>query len=96
VGYHDEELERLEQTWRSGETLDLVCECAAPDCDARISLSVEDYQGVREHSARFIILCGHEIPEVERICESNDGILVVEKLGVGGEFAGRHNPRADA
>jgi hypothetical protein len=90
----NEELEGLEKSWQL-ENLDLICECAALDCDARIPLAVAEYHAVRAHPRRFFVAPGHEVPDVERTTERNDRYLVVEKLGEGGEFAERHAPRRD-
>jgi len=90
----NEELERLEKDWQP-ERLDLICECALLDCDEKISMTLQEYSAVRAHPARFLILAGHEIADVERVVASSDGYLIVEKVGDGGEFAASHDPRRD-
>lgn len=89
--------ERLEELGRRTGTaeggLDLVCECADETCVRRIRLSVRDYERVRAHPRRFVVLPGHEV-DVERLVARTDGYLVVEKQGEAGEVAAGEDERA--
>lgn len=84
-----------------GEQLDLtdsdqiaiVCECGNARCAELIDLSQADYEHVRRHPTHFFVKLGHDLPDVERIVESKDGFLIVEKFGEGGALAVRHDPR---
>lgn len=62
----------------------------------RAQLSLEDYERVREHPSRFLLVAGHEEAETtyERIVEAENGYAIIEKLGRAGEVAGRLDPRA--
>lgn len=63
------------------------CECARLGCNEMITLTVRAYERVRAHSRRFVVVAGHELPDVEAIVDSGDGYVVVEKLGEAGETA---------
>ncbi|HET8557078.1 MAG TPA: hypothetical protein VFL58_07205, partial [Gaiellaceae bacterium] len=46
---------------------EFVCECGRADCDARLSVPLEEYERVRAHGRRFVVAAGHERPEVEKV-----------------------------
>jgi hypothetical protein len=70
------------------------CECARLGCNILIEVPPLDYERVREHSRRFIVAAGHELPELEAIVERCDDYVVVEKGGPAGELAGELDPRS--
>ena len=72
-----------------------VCECADDTCVERIVMTVEAYEKIRAHPARFPILAGHEVPVVEKIVERHNGYVVVEKLGEAKTIATSLDPRSD-
>ena len=45
-----------------------------------LAVTRQEYEAVREHSARFIVALNHENPESERIVEENDRFAVVEAV----------------
>lgn len=59
--------------------LDLVCECGHRDCAERLSLTIEEYTELRSDPLLFVVLPGHEIPEVEDIVQRTNGLLIVRK-----------------
>ena len=66
-----------------------VCECAETSCIDRIGVALGVYEAVRANPRRFIVKPGHERPAVERVVETRDGYLVVEKIGGAGAVAER-------
>jgi hypothetical protein len=81
--------DRIEyQRPRNGESADtFVCECVRVDCGGILDLTIEEYARVRSHPRRFIVLAGHEEPDVESIVEVHHGYVVVEKRGEAGRIA---------
>jgi hypothetical protein len=90
----EEKLARIESAFREvneaisraadkvdSEDADFICECADPACSERITLSLEQYEAVRNGSARFIVAPGHEYPSIERVVEGHGDYAVVEKFG---------------
>jgi hypothetical protein len=73
---------------------DWVCECADESCFQRMAMTVAEYEAVRAHPARFPVLPGHELLDVEAVVERHEGYVVVEKLGAGGTFAAEVDPRS--
>jgi hypothetical protein len=56
-----------------------ICECGNTACSETLSLSVERYEAVRSNFDRFLIVPGHEIPEVDRVIEQGREHYVVVK-----------------
>jgi hypothetical protein len=77
------------------ETMDIVCECGNLDCAERVVLGVTDYERVRADATHFVVVPGHELPDVETVIERGDGFVVVEKHdGLPARVAREHDPRS--
>jgi hypothetical protein len=70
-----------------------VCECPEPSCTEIVRMTLDDYEGVRQHERRFFVVPGHQeksvssgAGEVVGYDESGDFVLV-DKIGVAGEIA---------
>ena len=74
-----------------GRPVPFICECSDPRCTQIISLTLEEYRGVRNNPRWFVHALGHEeaIPGVVQAIERNDRYLLVEKVGHAGEVARR-------
>jgi hypothetical protein len=70
------------------------CECARLGCNALVSLTPHEYERVRAHPRRFLMLPGHELDEVETIIQKAAGYVVVEKRAEAGRAAAASDPRA--
>lgn len=71
-----------------------VCECGNDSCVELVQVAHSQYEVVRDNSRRFIVLPGHEDPDVEHVVERNGRYWVVEKRGEASELAAEHDPRA--
>jgi hypothetical protein len=69
------------------------CECARLGCNHLIELSVREYEVIRAHPRRFVVVPGHESLEVETVIEAGPRYVIVEKLDLAGEVAERSDPR---
>ena len=85
--------ERIESLDTLALFASFLCECADQACDAIVSMTLEEYETVRAHGNTFLILPGHELPEVEEIVDACDRFLVVRKLGVAADLAEARDPR---
>ena len=96
----NERIERAAQSHRfdADQGVPFICECADPDCNETVMLSLADYEAVRAHADRFFLLAGHEDAgeSQERILEAKQGYAVVEKTGTAGAEAERLDPRDQA
>jgi hypothetical protein len=70
------------------------CECSALDCNQLISITPRDYEDVREHGRRFVMMPGHEDPSVELVVERRSAYVIVEKRGEAGRIAEASDPRS--
>jgi hypothetical protein len=92
--------ERMQQLARSHrfdatQRMPFICECGDPSCREIVMFSLDEYERVREHPDRFLLVAGHEDEEAahERILEAEQGYAVVEKVGTAGAEAARLDPR---
>jgi hypothetical protein len=69
------------------------CECARLGCNRLVELTVREYEEIRTHPRRFVVLPGHELPEGETIVASRPGYVIVEKRDRDGKVAEQtHHP----
>lgn len=61
------------------EAVSFVCECGNAVCEETVSLTFAAYEEVRADDRSFVVLAGHEIPDVEDVVARNDGHNVVRK-----------------
>jgi aerobic-type carbon monoxide dehydrogenase small subunit (CoxS/CutS family) len=83
----------LELLGTSPGTTEFLCECSNPECTDAVPLTLLDYERVRSCSNQFVIVPGHEIPEIEQVTSASDGYFVVRKL-YGAEYAEQTDPRS--
>ena len=73
---------------------DFLCECGFGDCAQAMSVTLDEYERARRSPVHFLVLPGHERPEVERIIERGDRFLLVEKLPEEQPIARLTDPRS--
>jgi hypothetical protein len=61
-------------------------------CEARLELTLEEYDRVRAQDDRFVIAPGHETDEIEHVIERNDRFVIVDKIDAVEPFT-RDDPR---
>ena len=61
------------------DTFDIICECGHATCDERLSVPPETYEDVRADPVLFLVVRGHEIPDVEDVVRETDSYMVVRK-----------------
>ena len=87
--------EANERTRRAaGYSTEFICECADRDCAALVALSLEEYETVRRDPKQFVVLPGHQIPDIEEIVLIDDDFLTVQKSGEAGDYVAHLNPRS--
>jgi hypothetical protein len=69
------------------------CECASLDCNEAVELTIGEYERIRQHPRRFVLVGGHELAEVESVVETGPGYVVVQKRGPAGATAEKLDPR---
>jgi hypothetical protein len=63
-----------------GGLVEFHCECGRDGCAERVHMTVAEYQRVRADNDRFVLVPGHETPEMEAVVASAERFLVVDKL----------------
>ena len=88
--------ERFEQGTVSERTkmLTLLCECGDVACAQVVELPLTTYEDVRREGEWFLLIAGHEQPELETVVAQVSDVLVVQKRGEGGEVARELDPRS--
>ncbi len=69
------------------------CECYRLICGEAVEASLEEYEQVRKFPRRFLVVDGHNLPEVEVVVDATDRFVVVEKTDAAGEVAAATDPR---
>jgi hypothetical protein len=65
----------------AGETAVFVCECSRLDCIQQIELPLQVFDSVAARPGRFLLVAGHEAPEVDAVVERADDYIIVERTG---------------
>jgi hypothetical protein len=76
------------------EPFEFICECSTVGCFERLSLTLAEYERIRQDGTHFLLADGHEDIEIEQVIARRDGYVVVEKDGVAGLVADDGDPRA--
>ncbi|HET7855033.1 MAG TPA: hypothetical protein VFL41_01105 [Gaiellaceae bacterium] len=71
----------------SATRLEVLCECGRDECDVVLTLTLAEFEEIHSKSDRFLVLYGHNTPEIETVVEERDGYLVVDKFGEAEEIA---------
>ena len=78
----NERVEEVQANFQSGPDPQWVCECGDETCFDKLIVPLDEYHEVRAHDNWFLVVVGHEKPDVERVVDRRDGFLVVEKDGL--------------
>jgi hypothetical protein len=90
----NERIAEVNQTFHVEGRSEFLCECSQEECKEAVSISIDEYEGIRRESTRFFVLPGHEDLSVERVIERNERYIVVEKIGDAAEEAEDLDPRS--
>ena len=88
----NERLDDLATPW--SKTTDYLCECSETSCVEIVELTNDEYERVRSRATVFVVVPGHERPEIEKVVEANERFMLVEKV-VAVEEIIEENPRSD-
>lgn len=64
----------------SSDEAEFVCECGDASCATRIEVPLDAYETVREEPTRFMLVPGHEDPEIEEVVRRTPRFTVVAKV----------------
>jgi hypothetical protein len=80
---------------QTNEATTFVCECGRLGCNTTLTLSLDDYEKARTDFESFVLVAGHELPDVERVVDRGDGYVIVVKEGEAAEMAREATEPAD-
>jgi hypothetical protein len=90
----NERIEDVQAGFSAEERVDFLCECGSDDCTQPISLTLAEYEQIRQNPEHFVVVPGHDVVDVERVVEQTDHYAVVEKLpGAPAKIALERDPR---
>lgn len=69
------------------------CECGRASCLETIEIPAARYAAIVRERYRFVVLRGHQEPEIEKVVEDTPEYLVVEKTGEAREQIDRDHPQ---
>jgi hypothetical protein len=55
------------------------CECSDENCRKRIKVSFLNYQAIHKNKNNFVIVCGHEVKQIEEVTTKENDYCVVTK-----------------
>jgi len=58
----------------------LICECSNDGCAESIEITPAEYASVLAQGNRFIVVAGHQAPEIDQVVGGNGRFLVVETM----------------
>jgi hypothetical protein len=76
----NERIDEIGAAISSSKTTDYVCECSDTACFKTIELTKDEYERARSRPTVFMVVPGHETPEIERVVEENERFVLVEKI----------------
>lgn len=76
------------------EQIEFRCECARATCTEPVSLTRREYESIRVAAVHFVVVAGHEEPEIELAAGRIRDYLLVEKVGAARDKAEETDPRS--
>ena len=89
----NERIEDVSAELSRSDLIEFLCECGEEVCLEPVELTREEYEEIRSVSDHFVMRPGHQHPDFERVIESRDRYVVVDKVGQAEEIAERTDPR---
>lgn len=59
---------------------EFVCECSDPNCTARVTVTLAEYEEVRAQPTKFLLVPGHEQSDIEEVVADRGRFRIVEKI----------------
>jgi hypothetical protein len=57
-----------------------LCECSHLDCRERLHLEPSLFDRIHRDPEQFVLVSGHEVPDVERVVDQVGDFLIVRKI----------------
>ncbi len=69
--------------------IEVTCECVDMSCTTTVQLPLHEFAEIDRATNRFLVVPGHELPDVEDVVERRDRFLIVAKRGAGADLVER-------
>jgi len=66
--------------------IEVTCECVDMSCTRTVQISLHEFAEIDRATNRFLVVPGHELPDVEDVVERRDRFLIVAKRGAGADL----------
>jgi hypothetical protein len=76
-----------------GDELEILCECGSEGCNEVIALTIREYDEAHREPDRFVVVQGHDDPEIERVVSRSKNYVVVDKFGEAEKIVEGEEPR---
>jgi hypothetical protein len=76
----------------SAGTIEVHCECGLERCGKRLQIPAGVYEQVRSQDDRFVVVPGHETPDLEYAVDWTDDYVIVDKVAAA-EWLVEDDPR---
>ena len=87
--------ERIREITTDYGDAEFLCECGDPTCALPVALSLPEYEAVRRDPVQFVVVPGHETPDLEDVIEQHERYAIVRKHpGVPTRIAADTDPRS--
>src|SRR5690349_13222945 len=83
----NERVREIDEGFGGGGSPGAFCECGDAGCTQRVDVTPEEYARVRSDPRAFVVLPGHELPDVEEVVDRNERFVVVRKRGEAASLA---------
>jgi hypothetical protein len=90
----NEGIERGQWPGEPDSQISFRCECARLGCNQLVNLTLAEYEHIRQDPRRFMMIPGHEAPEIETVVEKRGDYVIVEKRDEAGNQAEAVDPRS--
>ncbi len=90
----NEGIERGQWPGEEEKPVGFRCECARLGCNLLVEMTISEYEQVRADPRHFLMIPGHELPEVESVVRREPSYIIVEKRDEAGEHAEAIDPRS--
>jgi len=71
------------------------CECSSLDCRQKVPLTRAVYETVRSQPKWFLVVPGHEVPDLEEVVQRGDAHWIIEKPDRVTDIVEGTDPRAE-
>lgn len=92
----NERMADWEERHGDGQRERYFCECADADCREKVELTRSQYEYVRSDSRWFVVVPGHETPDVETVIDRHDGWNLIQKHPEVDEIVEATDPRSES